>query len=136
MGVPNAASLQARIGAEGWLHWDAPRHRVHLTPAGTRAMLAAARFEPLRVHHQVWEHNPAGMWMALLSRVGMTPGFPFHLLKRNVPARPRDLAMLALGVPLAPLATALEALAGAAGRGGTIAVTARRAAGEARQSRE
>ena len=51
----------------------------------------------------VWEHNPASMWMALLTRLGMTPGFPFHLLKRNVPARPRDLALLALGVPLLPV---------------------------------
>ena len=47
--------------------------------------------------------------MALLTRLGMTPGFPFHLLKRNVRARPRDLALLALGVPLAPVALALEA---------------------------
>jgi SAM-dependent methyltransferase len=127
VGVPNAASLQARIGAEGWLHWDAPRHRVHLTPAGAKALLGATRFEPVRVHHHVWEHNPAGMWMAVLARAGMTPGFPFHLLKRNVPARPRDLALLALGAPLAPFTTGLEALAASAGRGGTIAVEARRA---------
>ena len=125
--VPNASSLQARIAGPGWLHWDAPRHRLHLTPAGAEAMVAAVRFETVRVHHHVWEHNPAGMWMAVLTRMGMTPGFPFHLLKRNVPARPGDVAMLALGAPLAPFTTALEALAGAVRRGGTIAVEARRA---------
>ena len=76
----------------------------------------------------VWEHNPTAMWMGLLSRAGMTPGFPFHLLKRNVPARPRDLALLAAGVPLAPVAVGLEALAAADGRGGTVAAVARRAA--------
>ena len=90
-------------------------------------MLAAAGFEPVRVHHHVWEHNPAGMWMALLTRAGMAPGLPFHLLKRNVRARPRDLGMLVLGAPLAPLAALVEAVAGARGRGGTIAVEARRA---------
>jgi SAM-dependent methyltransferase len=125
-GVPNAASLQARIGGSGWLHWDVPRHRVHLTTAGAESLLRGAGFEAVRTTQLVWEHNPAAMWMALLSRAGMTPGFPFHLLKRNVPARPRDLALLALGLPLAPVALALEAGAAAAGRGGTIAVVARR----------
>ena len=123
--LPNAASLQARIGGGGWLHWDAPRHRVHLTPAGLDALLERAALAPVRTAHMVWEHNPAGMWMALLSRLGMTPGFPFHLLKRNVRAGPRDVALLALGVPLAPLAVALEAGAGAGGRGGTIATLVR-----------
>ena len=127
VGVPNIASLQAAVGGPGWLHLDAPRHRVHLTPAGLRALLDDSGFAPGRVHHNVWEHNPAGMWMAMLSRAGMRSGLPFHLLKRNATARPRDLALMAAGVPLAPLAAAVEALAGAVGRGGTIAAEARRA---------
>jgi SAM-dependent methyltransferase len=125
VGVPNPASLQAAIAGPGWLHWDAPRHRVHLTPAGLRTLLGRAGLRPAATSHFVLEHNPAGMWMALLARLGMTPGFPFHLLKRNVPARPRDLTLLALGVPLAPVAVALEAAAAAARRGGTVAVVAR-----------
>jgi hypothetical protein len=67
--------------------------------------------------------------MALLTRLGMAPGYPFHLLKRNIEPRPRDLTLLALGLPLAPLATALELAAAAARRGGTIAVVARRRPG-------
>ncbi|MEX2195811.1 MAG: class I SAM-dependent methyltransferase [Thermoleophilaceae bacterium] len=126
LGVPNAASLQARIGGPGWLHFDAPRHRTHFTPAGLDAILAATGFAPARTHHLVWEHNLHGMWMAMLTRLGMRPGFPFHLLKRNIDPRPKDLALLALGVPLAPLATALEAGAAAARRGGTVAILARR----------
>ena len=124
VGVPNPASLQARIAAESWLHWDAPRHRLHLTPRGLLELLSRSGFEPGRATHMVWEHNPASMWMALLSRLGMTPGFPFHLLKRNVAARPGDLARLALGLPLAPVAIALEGAAAGAHRGGTIAQVA------------
>ena len=127
VGVPNVASLQARIGGPGWLHLDAPRHRIHLTPAGLEALLGAAGLSAVGVHHLVWEHNPAGMWMALLARAGMAPGLPFHLLKRNAVARPIDVALLAAGTALLPLATALEAMAAAAGYGGTIAVEARRA---------
>lgn len=127
VGVPNPASAQARIAGPGWLHFDAPRHRVHLTPGGLGALVRAAGLEPTATHHMIWEHNPAGMWMALLTRLGMAPGLPFHLLKRNARARPRDAALLMAGMPLAPLAVAAEAIAAAAGRGGTVAITARRA---------
>ena len=127
LGVPNRASLQARIAGPGWLHFDAPRHRVHLTPRGLAELLRASALEPVKLWHTVWEHNPAGMWMALLTRMGMAPGLPFHLLKRNARARPRDVALLAAGVPLAPLALALEVVAGAARHGGTVAMIARRA---------
>ena len=128
IGVPNAASWQARIGGEGWLHWDAPRHRVHLTPGGVGALLVGAGLAPLRTEHMVWEHNPAAMWMALLARAGMTPGFPFHALKRNVALRPRDVTLTAVGVPLLPVALALEAVAAGRHRGGTVAVVAQRTA--------
>lgn len=126
VGVPNISSWQARIAGPRWFHLDAPRHRVHFTPAGVEAVLAATGFEPPRLHHLVWEHNPSGMWMALLSGLGMSPGFPFHLLKRNAPHRPLDLALFVVGVPLLPVAVALEAAAGAAGHGGTIAAVATR----------
>ena len=124
-GVPNLASLQARIAGDGWLHFDAPRHRIHLTATGLTALLERSGFKPGASAQMVWEHNPASMWMALLSRLGMTPGFPFHLLKRTVPARRRDLALLALGLPLAPVALAVEAGAASARRGGTVAVVAK-----------
>jgi len=126
VGVPNIASSQARIGGSGWLHLDAPRHRTHFSPNGLELLLRARGFDPLRTHHLVWEHNPAGMWMALLARAGMTPGLPFHLVKRNAIPTPRDVALLVAGVPLLPVAVALEAVAAAAGRGGTLAAVARR----------
>ncbi len=127
LGVPNPESVQAGVAGPGWLHFDAPRHRVHLTPRGLESLTRSAGFERAATHHMVWEHNPAGMWMAMLTRMGMAPGLPFHLLKRNARARPRDAALLALGVPLAPVAVAAEALAALAKRGGTVAMTARRA---------
>jgi hypothetical protein len=65
------------------------------------------------------------MWFALLTRLGMRPGFPFHFLKRNIEARPRDVALTALGVPLIPVAALLEAGAALVHRGGTVAVVAR-----------
>lgn len=129
LGVPNPASLQARIAGAAWMHWDVPRHRLHLTPRGLRALLAGAGLEQVHAEHLVWEHNPAAMWMALLSRLGLPPALPFHLLKRNARPRPRDLALLLVAGPvLLPVALLLEALAAAARRGGTVAVVARRGA--------
>jgi SAM-dependent methyltransferase len=125
VGVPNLASLQAEIAGPAWLHLDAPRHRVHFTADGVRRLLVRSGFEVLRTHHLVLEQNVHAMWFALLTRLGMRPGFPFHFLKRNIDARPRDLALTAVGIPLIPVAAALEAGAAVTHRGGTVAVVAR-----------
>lgn len=126
IGVPNVASLQARIAGQKWFHLDLPRHRSHFTPAGLRACMRGAGVEPGRTWHLVPEHNFHGMWFALLTRLGMTPGFPFHALKRNAPLRLRDLALVALAGPLLlPVAVVLELGAAAAHRGGTIVMAGR-----------
>ena len=127
VGVPNVRSLQARIAGPAWFHLDLPRHRTHFSPAGLEALLAGAGLRIERVRHLVPEHNVHGMWFALLTRLGMTPGFPFHLLKRNVRAGPRDLALLLVAGPLLlPVALVLELAAAAARRGGTVALVASR----------
>jgi SAM-dependent methyltransferase len=121
--TPNLGSLQARIAGRDWFHLDLPRHRTHFTPAGLRACMRRAGIEPGRTWHLVPEHNFHGMWFALLTRLGMTPGFPFHALKRNVPIGPRDLVLVALAGPLLlPVAIVLELAACAARRGGTIVI--------------
>jgi SAM-dependent methyltransferase len=125
VGVPNLASLQAEIGGDAWLHYDAPRHRVHFTADGLRRLLVRSGFDVVRTHHVVIEQNFHGMWLALLTRLGMRPGFPFHFIKRNIDAHPRDLALTAAGLPLLPVAALLEGGAALAHRGGTVAVVAR-----------
>jgi SAM-dependent methyltransferase len=125
IGVPNLASMQAEVAGEGWLHLDAPRHRVHFTADGLRRLLVRSGFDVVRTHHLVLEQNVHAMWFALLTRLGMRPGFPFHFLKRNIDARPRDLALTVAGLPLIPVAAALEGGAALTRRGGTVAVVAR-----------
>jgi SAM-dependent methyltransferase len=126
IGVPNLASLQARLGGPRWFHFDLPRHRTHFTPAGLEALVHTAGLEPVRTHHVLLEHNPFGMWQSLVSRLTPTPSYLFNLLKRAVPPRPLDLLITVLALPLVPLAVLLELGAGAARRGGTIALVARR----------
>jgi SAM-dependent methyltransferase len=126
VGVPNLDSLQARIGGPRWFHLDVPRHRTHFTAAGIEAALRAAGFETLRTSHVLAEHNPFGMWQSLVNRATPTPSWLFNLLKRNARLSPADALPTLLAAPLLPVAAALEALAGARGRGGTVAVLARR----------
>jgi SAM-dependent methyltransferase len=125
VGVPNLASLQAEIAGEGWMHLDAPRHRMHFTADGLRRLLVRSGFEVVRTHHLVLEQNLHAMWFALLTRLGMRPGFPFHFLKRNIEASGRDIALTTLGLPLIPAAALLESGAALTHRGGTVAVVAR-----------
>jgi SAM-dependent methyltransferase len=126
VGVPNLSSWQARAGGEHWFHLDVPRHRVHFTPPGLNAILRSTGFEPVRTTHLLLEHNPFGMWQSLVNRVTSTPSYLYNLLKRNAPLNGRDLLVTAAALPLAPVAGVLELAAGLAGRGGTIAVLARR----------
>lgn len=126
IGVPNLSSVQARLGGPRWFHLDVPRHRVHLTPAGLHTLLRRHGLQPLRTHHLLLEHNVYGMWQSLVNRATRTPSYLYHLLKRNAPVRAGDLAVSVAGLALMPVAAALELAAGAARRGGTIAVLARR----------
>ena len=113
VGVPNLASLQARLAGGRWFHLDAPRHRTHLTPQGLDALLRAAQLEPVRTTHVLAEHNAFGLWQSLVPT--RTPPFLYHLLKRNSAVSAGDAAVTAAAVPLAP-ATALVELAAGAGR--------------------
>lgn len=124
VGVPNLASLQARVGLERWYHLDVPRHRVHFTPDGLERLLGRCGFGIVSVHHLLLEHNPFGMWQTLVSRWTRQPSYLYNLLKRNAPLGSRDLAVSLAALPLAPLAAVVEAVAGLAGRGGTVAVLA------------
>ena len=126
VGAPNLASLQARLGGGRWFHLDLPRHRTHFTAAGLRTLLARDGLAPARTHHVLLEHNPFGLWQSLVSRVTPTPSWLYLALKRAAPLRAADLVPTALAVPLAPVAALAELAAGLAGRGGTVAVLARR----------
>ena len=127
VGVPNLDSMQARLGGPVWFHLDLPRHRTHFTATGIRTLVERSGFEVAAVEHRLLEHNPFGLWQTLVNRVAPTPSWLFHALKRNARLRLRGRRVpTALALPLAPLAAAAEAVADVAGRGGSVAVLARR----------
>ncbi len=126
IGVPNLASLQARIGGARWFHLDVPRHRTHFTTRGLELLLTGCGLDLLHTTHVLAEHNPFGMWQSIVNRWTRRPSYLYNLLKRNAPLAPGDLAITLATLPLVPLAAGLELAAGLAGHGGTIAVLARR----------
>ena len=126
VGVPNLASVQARVGGARWYHLDVPRHRTHFTVRGLEALLRAHGFEPVLAQHVLAEHNPFGLWVSFVSRFTRVPSWLYHALKHNAPLRSRDALVTALALPLVPVAVLLEAAFGLAQRGGTVAVVARR----------
>jgi len=126
IGVPNLASFQARVGGPRWWHLDLPRHRTHFTARGLRTLVRRSGFEVQREAHLLLEHNAFGLWQSAVSRVTPTSSWLYHALKRNAPARAADVVPTVAALPLVPVAAAVEAAAGAARRGGTIALLARR----------
>jgi SAM-dependent methyltransferase len=126
VGVPNLASLQARLGRERWYHYDVPRHRVHFTVRGLTTLLAASGFTVLGTRQLLLEHNMFGMWESAMNRITSNPSYLYNVLKRNAPLRSRDLPLSVVGLAGVPLAAFAEGLAGLSGRGGTVAVLAAR----------
>ncbi len=126
VGVPNLASVQARVGGARWYHLDVPRHRTHFTARGLAALLRAHGFEPVATQHVLLEHNPFGLWVSFVSHFTRVPSWLYHALKHNAPLRSRDALITALALPLVPIAVLLELAFGLARRGGTVAVVARR----------
>jgi SAM-dependent methyltransferase len=126
VGVPNLASVQARAGGPRWYHLDVPRHRTHFTVTGLHALLRRHGLEPVVTHHVLAEHNPFGLWQSVVNRATRTPSWLYNALKRNAPLRSTDALVTAAALLLAPFAVLAEVLFGIAGRGGTVAVVARR----------
>ena len=126
VGVPNLGGVQARLGADRWYHLDVPRHRTHFTLAGLHALLRAHGLEPVSTAHVLLEHNPFGLWQSVVSRATRTPSWLYHALKHNAPLMSRDAVVTVLALPFVPVALVLELAFGLAGRGGTVAVVARR----------
>jgi SAM-dependent methyltransferase len=128
--VPNLGSLQARIGGDRWFHQDVPTHRTHFTVPGLKLLLRRSGFAPTRTRHLVIEQNWLGMWLTLLNRLTVDRDVPFRFAKRDLRyATRREAAWDALisvvaGIPLIPIAVALELAAGIARRGGTVVVHA------------
>lgn len=126
VGAPNLGSVQARVGGARWYHLDVPRHRVHFTAGGLGALVSRCGFEVVAVEHVLLEHNPFGMWQSLVNRFTRRPSYLYNVLKRNAPVWSVDLVLTVLALPLAPVAALAELAAGLSGRGGTVAVVARR----------
>jgi SAM-dependent methyltransferase len=126
VGVPNLDSVQARAGGSRWYHLDVPRHRTHFTETGLHALLYASGLEPVATHHVLLEHNPFGLWQSVVSRGTRTPSWLYHALKHNAPLRSRDAVVTVAALPLVPVALLAELAFGLIGRGGTVAVVARR----------
>jgi SAM-dependent methyltransferase len=122
--VPNLGSLQAAMGGDRWFQWDVPRHVVHFTRAGLRALLDRAGFRVLRFRHGFFDQNLFAMWQTLLNRVTREPNVALRLFRGELGSRGsvvRDLAITTLaGIPLAVGAAALEGAAVAITRGGSV----------------
>lgn len=127
--VPNIDSLQARAFGDRWLHLDMPRHLVHLSTRSLVEGLEQSGFAIERVSYLRAGQNVIG-WLAGL--VGSLPGrLDLYQAMRRPEARKepmsrfRQLASIAAGVLLAPVAVAATLVEVVSRRGGIVYVEAR-----------
>jgi 2-polyprenyl-3-methyl-5-hydroxy-6-metoxy-1,4-benzoquinol methylase len=130
LAVPNLESWQARAFGGAWFHLDPPFHLHHFAPRSLARALAGAGFEVLETRHLSWQYNPYGVVQSVLNAVGFPRDELYEVLKGNRPLRSASRIAQALLAALAlPPAVAMTLAEAAAGRGGTIEVTARRRQG-------
>jgi 2-polyprenyl-3-methyl-5-hydroxy-6-metoxy-1,4-benzoquinol methylase len=137
LAVPNLDSWQARLFRGAWFHLDPPFHLHHFAPRSLARALAGAGFEVVETRHLSWQYNPYGVVQSFLNALGFPRDELYEVLKGNQPLRPASRVAQALLAALAlPPAIAMTLAEAAAGRGGTIEVTARRraTAGERRSA--
>lgn len=128
--VPNAASIQARVFGDRWLHLDVPRHLVHLTPD---ALISTIESLGLRVEQVSNVRGGQGLFGWLHGLVAQFPGRPdlYDAIRREGARRAAQgplsrLYTLAAGVVALPAALGASAAEVARGSGGSIYVQARR----------
>jgi SAM-dependent methyltransferase len=128
--VPNAASVQARMGGDRWFQQDVPRHLLHFTPRGLTELLQRAGFEIRRSRQLVLDQSLFAMWQTLLNRLTREPNVAFALVRRQLPQPGRavaayDVAITAVaGLALLVPAVIMELAAAARGAGGSIVAEA------------
>lgn len=129
--VPNAASIQARLFGDRWLHLDIPRHLVHLSTATLTSGLADDGFRVEAVSYLRAGQVVIGWLTGLVA--SLPGGLDLYQALRRPEARieplttARRLASLAAGTILLPVAAAGAVAETLLRRGGTVYVEARRA---------
>jgi SAM-dependent methyltransferase len=129
--VPNAASVQARVFGDRWLHLDVPRHLVHITPDALVSVVESLGLKVERVSYSRGGQVLFGWLHGLVTRF---PGHPdlYDAIRRPDARQAAQgpvfrLYALAAGVVAMPAALAASVIEVARHSGGSIYVEARRA---------
>jgi SAM-dependent methyltransferase len=128
--VPNAASTQARVFGDRWLHLDVPRHLVHITPD---ALVAAVESAGLTVERVSYSRGGQVLFGWLHGLVTKFPGSPdlYDAIRRSGARQGGQgsltrLYALAAGVVAMPAALGASVAEVARHSGGSIYIEARK----------
>lgn len=83
VGVPNLASVQARMSGGRWFHLDVPRHVVHFTPDTLERMLRQCGFEITSQKSYSLEYDPYGFVQSVLNTIGCKSNLLYQILRRR-----------------------------------------------------
>ena len=131
-GVPNFASLEARVSRDKWFHLDVPRHLVHLTPRWLSDALAGHGFEVRRFSYLAPEFDTFSFIQSMLNLLGLRHNLLYDLLRGHAAKVLQDggggwtqsAASVTLAVPLGILGIPATLALAAARRGSSVAAYA------------
>ena len=133
IGVPNFASLEAKIAGAGWFHLDVPRHLYHFTPSTLKALVEEAGLRVEHVTRSAPEYDMFSFVQSIENRMGLPFNLLYDILRRrearlNHPAVAPLLSLVAVGaaVPLALVGALWTPLAAMLRCSATMTIYARR----------
>jgi SAM-dependent methyltransferase len=132
VGVPNFASLEARLARDRWFHLDVPRHLVHLTPRWFDVELAEHGFEVRRRSYVAPEFDAFSFVQSALNRLGLRQNLLYDLLRGRAAkvlggrgaGWAQSAASVALAAPLGLLSVPATLALAAARQGSSVTVYA------------
>lgn len=112
--VPNAASWQAQLAGDFWMHWDIPKHLTHWNEKSLTDALKKIGLVPLKTQYYSVHLGVLGMLRALMGKLGYRGNIIVDLKGK------KKLGTLLMVAALLPVAWIWELLAVGAKQGGVL----------------
>jgi SAM-dependent methyltransferase len=132
VGVPNFASIEARLARDKWFHLDVPRHLLHFTPSSLTSALASTGFAVVRRSFRAPEYDCFSFVQTALNRFGIPHNLLYNILRGSgAKVRPSGGSLQAVvtimaAAPLTFLSVPVTSLLALFGLGSALALYAQK----------
>jgi len=83
LGVPNAGSIEAKLGKQGWFHLDVPRHLIHFTESSLLNLLDKVGFQIVKKKYFIPEYDFFSFIQTCQNIMGLEMNLLYRFLRKG-----------------------------------------------------